>query len=345
MDLIAHTHRILVVRLGAMGDIIHTLPAVAQLKSRFPNAHVTWVIESKWKPLLEGNPHVDQVITIPLSQWRRYPGSLSTWRSFRSFCDRLRQSEFDTAVDFQGLLKSAVVAYISGARRVVGFDKKALRERIAALFYSDCVIPYSKHVVDQNRDLTMMMGAQKSHAIFSLPSGQPSPLLPDGEFILAAPLAGWTSKQWPAKYYAELARLMWCDRGIPLVVDCAPQDSTYVEQICIGAPKGSCIVHNSSLNELIAATRRAQAVVGVDSGPLHLAAALDVPGVAIYGPTDPIRNGPYGNSIFLMRYPGTITSYRRSKKIDPSMFMIHPDRVWETLRNILDSHSIGEVYS
>ena len=345
MDLITHVRKILVVRLGAMGDIVHTLPAVAQLKSKFPNAHVTWVIASKWKPLLDDNPDVDEVVTISLTQWRRYPGSLSTWSSFRAFCDRFRQSEFDVAIDFQGLLKSAAVTYISGAKRVVGVDRKVLRERTAALFYSDHVLPHSKHVVDQNRDLTMIVGASKTPAIFSLPSGQCSPLLPDGEFVLTAPIAGWMSKQWPAKYYTELARLIWRDRRMPLVLDCAPQDSAYVEQICVGAPKGSCIVHNSSLKELIAATRQARAVVGVDSGPLHLAAALNVPGVAIYGPTDPVRNGPYGNSFHLMRSHETTTSYKRSEVVHPSMLRVKPDQVWKVLKSVLDSHPVDKVRS
>ena len=150
-------------------------------------------------------------------------------------------------------------------------------------------------------------------------------------------MAGWASKQWPADHYAELAGLLWRERGVPLLLDCAPADQPYVEKICARAPAGSCQVHVSSLDELIAATRRARAVVGVDSGPLHLAAALDVPGVAIYGQTDPARNGPYGGSFTVLRARGVEASYRRGEETHPSMSRIGPELVWKALANALDA--------
>ena len=336
MDPPATPLKILVVRLGAMGDVIHALPAVARLKCSFPKVRVTWVVESHWAPLLDENPYVDEVVQVPLAQWRKNPASLSTWRSFRDLRRRLRQSRFDLAIDFQGLLKSAVVTYFSRADRVFGFEKEMVRERLAASFYSDRVASHSEHVVEKNLDLATAVGAGKGPLIFPLPRGKRGWALPDGDFVLAGPVAGWTSKQWPAEYYAELARLLWRNRGMPLVLDCMPKDRPHIERICALAPSGSCVVHAFSLEELIAAARQARAAVGVDSGPLHLAAALDVPGVAIYGQTDPARNGPYGDSFTILRASGVVTSYKRYEAIHSSMLLIRPEQVWDALAARLD---------
>ena len=125
---------------------------------------------------------------------------------------------------------------------------------------------------------------------------------------------------------------------MPLVVDCAPRDRAYAEEICNRAPTGSAVLHTSSLGGLIGATRRARAVVGVDSGPLHLASALGIGGVAIYGRTDPARNGPFGGGFVVLRVPGAPTSYKRGDEIDDTMLQIAPEKVWEAL----DGHLSGE---
>ncbi len=159
-----------------------------------------------------------------------------------------------------------------------------------------------------------------------LPAGAPEGSLPDGPFVLASPLAGWRSKQWPLDYYAELAGLLR-GRGIPLVLDFPPSSDARVE---------GAITCRSTLAGLVYATRRATAVVGVDSGPMHLAAALGKPGVAIFGPTDPARNGPYGGSLKALRSPSAVTSYKRRDAIDESMRRISPGQVFEALAAVLD---------
>ena len=138
--------RILVVRLGAMGDIIHALPAVARLKCSFPQARITWAVESQWSTLLNGNPDIDEVLPLPISVWRRRLGMV-TWQEFQAVRTSLRASRFDLAVDFQGLLKSALVTFFSRADRVVGFERDELREPIAASFYSDRVPSEARHIV------------------------------------------------------------------------------------------------------------------------------------------------------------------------------------------------------
>ncbi len=344
----SRSSRILVVRLGSMGDVVHALPAVAWLKSRLPDAEVSWVIEPQWACLLEGNPHVDGVIEAPLRRWRAQPLRRTTWLEFRALRKELRRERFDLTVDFQGLLKSALITYFSGSHSVYGFDRKALREPSAASLYSGTVAAKAAHVVDRNLELAStaasaldtaaagFAAAGEGAVSFPLPLGKPASDLPEGDFVLAGPLAGWESKQWPPESFAELAAILHREAGMPLVIDCAPADRPRVERILRLAPAGSCRLHVSSIEGLIAATRRARAVVGVDSGPLHLAAALQAPGVAIFGPTDPARNGPYGSSFRVLRAPDATTSYKRRREIDPSMRSIQPREVWAALAPLLN---------
>jgi heptosyltransferase-1 len=174
--------------------------------------------------------------------------------------------------------------------------------------------------------------------LFPLPAGRPETSLPASNYFLTTPAAGWVSKQWPLEHFVRLAEIISRETGSPLVVDCAPGDLSLAGAIVDRAPRGACRLHVSSLEGLIAATRRARAVVGVDSGPLHLAAALGIPGVAIYGRTDPARNGPYGPSFRVLRSSVAVTSYARQRAIDPAMEEITPQQVWEALREQLAEH-------
>ncbi len=308
--------RILVVRLGAMGDILHALPAVASLKHSFRGARLTWLVKPQWAPLLEGNPFVDRLVLR-----REFPGGLHrTWRDLRS-------EGYDFAVDFQGLLQSAVLASAARPDRIFGFHQSQLRERAAAIFYSVKTLSTARHVVDRNLDLAAAAGASSVLHTFPLPPGRSEGQLPESDFVLASPLAGWRSKQWPLEHYAVLAARLRRELGVPLVLN-APPGVSFPE-----VP--GCALHCSGLPGLIHATRRAAAVVGVDSGPLHLAAALSKPGVAIFGPTDPARNGPYGNGMQVLRSPGAVTTYKRGSAIDESMRQVGPEAVFEALKTLL----------
>ena len=306
-----------------MGDIIHALPAVARLKQNSPAARLTWVVEPKWAPLLEGNPYVDRVLLL------RRRNLLQSWRD-------LRAESYDVAIDFQGLMKSALVVAASGAQTAVGFDR--CRERPAALFYTRRIVTASAHVVDRNLELALVTaepnraaaaGSVHPRPLFPLPPGAPEATLPPAPFVLASPLAGWRSKQWPLEYFASLAAQLRA-LGVPLVLDVPPASDLPIE---------NAIVHRSGLPGLIYATRQAAAVVGVDSGPMHLAAALGKPGVAIFGPTDPARNGPCGVSLRVLRSPSAATTYQRRNAIDDSMRQVSPGEVFELLRGILGETS------
>lgn len=302
--------RILVVRLGSMGDVIHALPAVASLKHSFPHSRLSWVIKPRWAPLLEGNPFVDEI--IPFTRSARE--ILATRRL-------LRRERFELAVDLQGLIQSALVAASARADKIVGLARTQARESFAAMFYSSAVRTNAVHRVDRYLELVAAAGASNLLRTFPLPPGKPEGTLPEGPFVLACPLAGWGSKQWPLGHFAELAGRL----KLPLVVNGPPDSEDVLKQI------EGAHVHLSGLEGLIDATRRAQAIVGVDSGPVHLAAALGKPGVAIYGPTDPASHGPYGGTLHVLRSSTAVTSYKRRAADPGSMRAVSPAEVIEAL--------------
>jgi len=308
--------RVLIVRLGAMGDILHALPAVASLRASFPEVRIAWVAHPKWSDLLDGNPAVDEPIYLD----RFSPSSVArAWKA-------LRREPFDAAIDFQGLTKSALVSVAARSTARFGFHYSLVRETPAALFYHRHCSSPAAHVVDRNLDLARLAGATVRCEEFPLPPGRPEGRLPAGRFVLAAPFAGWISKQWPLENYTLLARRLRHEAGAVLVLNGAPSQERELRSV------EDAEVHISSIAGLIHATRKAAAVLGLDSGPLHLAAALGAPGVALFGPTDPARNGPFGGGVTILRSPAAETTYARGSEIHPSMRDLHPDMVFEALR-------------
>lgn len=309
--------RILVIRLGAMGDIIHALPAVASLRAG--GAHIAWIVKPQFRELLDGSGITDELLEF---RRRGLRPLLATLRA-------LRRQPYDCAVDFQGLLQSAVAARLSRARRVLGFPRNLLREPLAALFYHCRVPSQAAHVIERNLDLAAAAGAPQRLMEFPLPPGKPEGTLPEEPFVLASPFAGWGAKQWPLGHWLELALLVRRELGMPLVFNVSPALAAEL------SGQRDVHVHVSSISGLIHATRQAAAVIGADSGPLHLAAALGRPGVAIYGPTDPRRNGPCSDRIRVLRHPSATTSYRRRSTPGPEMRAIQPRQVLDTLREVL----------
>jgi len=205
--------------------------------------------------------------------------------------------------------------------------------KLAALFYTLPVTPQATHIINKHMDVMKALGVTGALEPCWLPPGQPDGELPDEPFVLAAPFAGWASKQWSLDCYAQLGLLLG-GQGLRLVLNVAEQDRARVN----GLPHAD--IHCSSIEGLIDATRRARAVVGVDSGPLHLGIALGKPGVAIFGPTDPHRNGPWplaGGPMMLLRAKHAVTSYKREKEIAPSMREISPILVRDALLAALEA--------
>ena len=330
-----------------MGDILHALPAAVHLKEALPDIELTWVVHERWRALLRDNPCIDRLIALPLGRWRADPFRGSTWQEVLASRAALREHRFDAAIDFQGLVKSAAVTFFSRADKVFGFVAKEVREPLAAAFYSDRISSPRPHVIEKNLDLADAVieslrsgwdarGVPARESIsLPLPAGSPEPHLPACDFVLTSPFAGWKAKEWPPEYFAELAATLHRETGLPLLIDCAPSQEQEARHIVEVAPKDACRLHASSVEGLIAATRRARAVVGVDSGPVHLAAALGRPGVAIFGPTDPARNGPHSAAFRVLRDAAAVTSYKHEDRDNPSMRAIRPEEVWDVLAPLL----------
>jgi len=348
--------KLLILRLGSMGDIVHALPGVAALRRAFPSASIGWAVEQRWSELLCGKgaenaasgspekPLADRLHFINTVAWRKALTSRAMWDEAVSAMNALRAARYDVAVDFQGAWKSAGLALWSAAPERIGFDRP--RERPAAMFYSRRVVTTSAHVVDQNLELAAALHGQETpQPCFPLPCSATSGNWCDDElrrrglqdFALLSPGGGWGAKLWPPESYGEVAAAL-AGEGLPSIVNFGPGEeelARVVEQNSGGAAQPLCC----SLGELIAFTRRARLFIGGDSGPMHLAAALAVPVVAIFGPTDPARNGPYGTRSIVLRHVASRTSYTHHDQPDDALRAIPASDVLGAALRLLGVHS------
>jgi heptosyltransferase-1 len=308
--------RILVIRLSSIGDIVHALPAVAAIGETFPEAEIAWAVERRYAEILHGNRFVRRVLELDTLGWRTRWTSLRTAEEVVRSLARLRGLRPDVTVDFQGLLKSAALARISGAPRRVGFEERWLREPAAAVFYTECV-PASgrRHVVEENFALVERLGAPsvpRCRWQFPLPRSAPAEQRVDErlaalgvrKFLVINPGGGWTSKRWPTERYAELVGDLEEEDGHRVLMTGSPAEEPMIRGILERAQARRAVYFPSTLAEFIALMRRASLWIGGDTGPLHLAAAVRTPIVAIYGPTNPARNGPFAPSDITLRSDG-----------------------------------------
>ena len=267
--------RLLVLRLSALGDVIHTLPAVAALRGQ----NVAWVVEAPYAELVETVARVE-AIPVRMKQWGR--SLIRSRRDMRAALDRMRGA--DVSIDFQGLVKSAAIGWLAGAKVRVGFHRHAIREKPALLFTNLKVhVDTGQHVVDQNLQLARSLTSNQQPATLDWqPFLQPMNGLENRAILL--PGAGKPNKLWPVERFRELAGLLG---GRALVV-WGPGERELAQAI------GAEVAPPTNLRELAWVLRHAEVVIGADTGPLHLAAALGTKVIGLYGPTDPRRNGPYG---------------------------------------------------
>lgn len=332
--------RILVVRLGSMGDIVHTLPAVATLRHAFPTAHIGWVVEERWGELLcaagaarrgptsPERPLVDAVHTVDTFAWRAAMFSDETRREVRSLRTALREVHYQVALDFQGAWKSAILAQLAGAESL--FGSRRPREAPASLFYTRQIELGGRHIVEQNLSLAQCVAPGMPPQLrFDLPRDAAAEAHCEGElrrlnvqeFAILNPGAGWGAKRWPAERYGEVARAL-AQRGMASLVNYGPGEESLAREV---AERSQDAAHPfpCTLGELIALTRRARLFVGGDTGPVHIAAALGIPVVAIYGPTDPARNGPFGNGpVAVLRSGESVTSHARRREPESGLMTI-----------------------
>jgi heptosyltransferase-1 len=334
--------RLLIVRLSAMGDVIHTLPAVHALREAFPTAHIGWLIEDRWAELLCApgasrrgarsalRPLVDEVHAVNLKAWGRAPFSISTLQCAATVWNDVREAHYDVAIDLQGALRSAVLARLSGARVVYGAAEP--RESPASLWYSRKVVTRGRHVIEQNLSVAEFLcensKASSPDVSRDFPHdpqaearvGQRLAEYGVGEFAILNPGAGWGAKRWPAGRYGEVARGLE-ELGLRSILNHGPGEEELVRS-AEAASGGTARAMSCTITELIALTRRSRLFIGGDTGPLHLAAALRVPVVAIYGPTDPLRNGPFGTRSIVLRSAESVTSHARRAEADDGVLAI-----------------------
>jgi heptosyltransferase-1 len=350
--------KLLIVRLSAMGDVIHTLPAAQTLRDAFPNAQIGWLIEERWAELLcaPGTPRrgprsaqrplVDWVHTVNLAEWRHCLFTIATAQQIARVWNDVRSVGYDVAVDLQGAMRSAVLARWSGARAVIGAAEP--RESPASLWYTRHVIAKGAHVIEQNLSIAQSLvqkriepprvGFPVDPAAEERISGGLG-LRGVGDFALLNPGAGWGAKRWPAERYGEVARQLAKD-GLRCLVNFGPGEEDLFNEVS-AASGGVVRPTKPSISGLIALTRRAKLFIGGDTGPLHLAAALRVPVVAIFGPTDPARNGPYATRNIVLRNPASATTHARKARPDDGMLEIDVDAVVSAARRLLAQGESG----
>jgi heptosyltransferase-1 len=337
--------RFLVVRLGSLGDILHTFPAVAGLRESFPASEIVWLTHPRWQFLVESSSLASQVWTV----------ETRSWSSVRKTIGRVRQTEWTASIDYQGLWKSASVPFLGGVKRRIGFSSAAIREAGVPLLYTDRVRSTARHIADQNGELSLRAGARNGVANFNLqvpPADETAAaecLRGAGidRYVILSPGGGWRSKCWPPARFGALCEKIRNSLGLRCIVNYGPEENDLAAAVRAASGNADPLLYDGELGPLMALLRRALCIVGGDTGPLHLAVTLGTPVVALFGPTDPARNGPYrqvspgmglSSEDIVLRAPGVSTTHRRGDHPHPSMLAIEVDEVFDAVR-----HRIGQL--
>lgn len=294
--------RILLIKPSSFGDIIHGLPVLAACKAHWPAAHIDWAVKREWAGLLTGHPMLRRVVFFP----NTVAEGLRAWPA-------LRRDGYDLVIDLQGLLRSGLYAALTGSPVRVGFQDS--REG-SSWFYSRRIEVSNNavHAVDRGLDLMRRIGVTTASApAFPLPDGKREQEwvdalrrqnhIRDGEAVcLIHPSARWPTKRWPAERFAELADTLIARQGMRVFIVAGPTQVTQVEEMSRQMTQVAInLAGKTGLLQLAALLRRSNLLVSNDSGPIHLAAAVSTPVVAIFGPTDPSRVGPYGDGHVVLR--------------------------------------------
>jgi heptosyltransferase-1 len=307
---------ILIVRLGALGDIIHTVPAAAALRAAFPDARIDWLVDTRHQDAVNLVTGVDRAVVLERS-------SLSGWTAVARV---LRAGRYDVALDFQGLLKSAVLARASGAPRVIGFSIWHLREKAARPFYSEAgershhhADGETDHVIFKNLRLLRALDVDDMRVRFPLAVVESRALAAVraelGEhraFALINPGAAWPNKRWLPERFGEIAAFLREVRGLPSIVLWGPGEQGLAGAVVEASEGAARVAPATGLADLLALAREASLMVSGDTGPLHIAAAAGTPTISVFGPTDPQRNGPWApDDVAISRFGACGCHYER----------------------------------
>ncbi|MCU1306477.1 MAG: Lipopolysaccharide heptosyltransferase [Acidobacteriaceae bacterium] len=337
-----------------MGDIVNSLPVAAALQQAYPDSIVDWVIEERWQELLcargtsldaprnSQKPLVNTIHTVNTRSWRDHPLAKRTWSEISALRRNIREREYTAVIDVQGAIRSAVIARFSSATRIVGFDSP--RERPARHLYKQKINAQGVHIIEQNVSLTSLPFTKRALEILAemLPH---DPLaenwcdaeiqkLPSARFAILSPGAGWGAKEWPPERFGEVARELARD-GVASVLNIGPNENDLAAKV-ESTSNGATRRVSGSIGQLIALTRRAALFIGGDTGPMHLANILCVPVVAIFGPTNPERNGPYYSPYIVLRHESSETSYSHHDRQHEGLMSITSAEVVAAARTLLN---------
>lgn len=290
---------ILIVKLSAIGDVIHALPVAHSLKQQYPDTRITWIVEKPAYDLLKNNPDVNEIIIFDKPKFKSLAGLVKYAPEFSTM---LKSYHFDLAIDLQGLFKSAAITLLSGAKQRLGYCN--MRELSNWVSTPVCGENRNGHIVDRYLDVARAVGCDVSEVLFPMnitteeaehaASSANQAGLPSGQsYAVLAPGTNWPSKCWPVGHFAQLANELIQTGVVPVIIG-GPSDTSLAMQIIHQSPKAINLVGKTTLKELAYIIKNASLFVGGDTGPMHLAVAVQTPVIALFGPTDPERNGPYG---------------------------------------------------
>jgi heptosyltransferase-1 len=335
--------RICLIKPSALGDVVQTLPVLTALRSRFPNAHITWVVQRSYAGLLASHPHLNE--TILFERVRTAPWSSATWRSMRELSETLRAGRFDLVCDLQGLLRSGMMAWATRAARRVGLADA--REGARYLYTDRIAIPSeSISAVDRYWLMAQALGAGAGPKQFVLGSDAEAAAWAErvlggveGRRVAIHAGARWATKRWPAEHFSEIARRMVREHRAHIILLGAPDEAETAERIAASVP-GRCLnlVGQTSLRQLSEVLTRAHVLFTNDSGPMHLAAALGTRVAAVFTCTSPERARPYGEGhiLFATNVWCAASYLRKCSRLD-CFGELTPDRVWPGLSAYLAS--------
>jgi lipopolysaccharide heptosyltransferase I len=311
--------KVLIVRLGSLGDLVHALPAVSAIRRAYPQAEIDWLVDEVHRPFLDLVPVITSIVPLGAR-------TAAAWLQVRRV---LRARRYDVALDFQGLLKSAALARLSGARRVIGFDAKAARESAAAWFYTERqATGEGRHVIDKNLALVASLGIPAEGREFPLRAVDSSALSAIqarglDHFALVNGGAAWPNKRWPPDRLGRIAAWIRDQHGLRSAVLWGPGELPLAEAVAAASLKAAIVAPETRIADLVALARAAALMVSGDTGPTHIAAAVGTPVVALFGPTSPRRNGPWRErDITLSRYDACDCHYERRCRRDPDRWCL-----------------------
>jgi heptosyltransferase-1 len=326
--------RFAVVRLGSLGDIVHTFPAVAGLRESFPKAEIVWLTHPRWVELVVSSGLATQI----------WPVDSRNLASVHQVVRKLRAHKWDAAIDYQGLWKAAFLPFFGRVPIRIGFSSATIREFGVPILYNDRVVCKTTHIADQNGELSLRAGAKYpvGRVVLEVAETDTTRVRADLEkqglsrYVVLSPGGGWRSKCWPTERFGVLCQKIQTELGIPCVINYGPGEEALATEVHMASGEAKPVCYDGDLGPLQALLRGAQCIVGGDTGPLHLAVALGTPAVALFGPTDPARNGPYPSGEVVLRSPKAVTTYGRSDRTDPSLLELSVDTVFAAVKQRLE---------